>query len=138
MSHAVRYNQSLLYKVFFSDSSSVSSSQKPPTVEEQRQKNVPLFQSSFKPFQKNPRKQERYDKYLELVKLGHKGLFTIGHASGIRNITVNIFLLYYIVSFLYFKNSNCVKILWIICINIYELLMNLFLFRHWLSMTCYF
>lgn len=48
------------------------------SVEEQRQKSVPLFQGAtmFKPFSKDPEKQRRYEKYLELVKHGHKGWYS--------------------------------------------------------------
>ena len=57
--------------------SRIQPSQKPAftSVEEQRRMNVPLFQSGagFKPFVKDPGKQERYEKYLVLVKQGHTG-----------------------------------------------------------------
>ena len=44
------------------------------SVEEQRKNSIPLFQGAgFKPFVKDPGKQERYEKYLALVKQGHKG-----------------------------------------------------------------
>lgn len=45
------------------------------SAEEQRRNNVPLFQAGagFKPFAKDPDKQERYEKYLALVKQGHRG-----------------------------------------------------------------
>ena len=53
------------------------SSQEPAiaSVEEQRRNSVPLFQggAGFKPFIRNPEKQERYENYLALVKQGHKG-----------------------------------------------------------------
>ncbi|XP_060599436.1 G patch domain-containing protein 1-like [Ruditapes philippinarum] len=58
------------------DTASSSSTQK-TALEEHRQKNVPLFQGGFKPFHKDPGKQERYDKYLELVKLGHKDPYSL-------------------------------------------------------------
>lgn len=37
--------------------------------------NVPLFQGShgFKPFQRDPQKQERYERYIDLVNSGNKG-----------------------------------------------------------------
>ena len=45
------------------------------SIEEQRRNSVPLFQGGvgFKPFIRNPEKQERYENYLALVKQGHKG-----------------------------------------------------------------
>ena len=45
------------------------------SLEEQRRNNVPLFQAGagFKPFMRDPEKQERYEKYLALAKQGHKG-----------------------------------------------------------------
>ena len=44
------------------------------SVEEQRKNSIPLFQGAgFKPFVKDPGKQERYEKYLALVKQGHRG-----------------------------------------------------------------
>ena len=53
------------------------SSQEPglALVEEQRRTSVPLFQggAGFKPFIRDPQKQERYEKYLALVKQGHRG-----------------------------------------------------------------
>ncbi|XP_053401441.1 G patch domain-containing protein 1-like isoform X2 [Mercenaria mercenaria] len=54
------------------DASSLQSTEKPGNIEEQRMKNVPLFQGGFKPFKKDPGKQQRYEKYLEMVKQGHK------------------------------------------------------------------
>ena len=53
------------------------SSQEPvyTSVEEQRRSGMPLFQggAGFKPFTRDPEKQERYEKYLTLVKQGQKG-----------------------------------------------------------------
>lgn len=42
---------------------------------ELRQTNTPLYKGAglLKPFSKDPIKQQRYEKYLELVKQGHKG-----------------------------------------------------------------
>ena len=53
------------------------SSQEPglASEEEQRRTSIPLFQggAGFKPFIRDPEKQERYEKYLALVKQGHRG-----------------------------------------------------------------
>jgi hypothetical protein len=46
------------------------------SLEDKHQKSAPLFHGVaglFKPFHKDPAKQQRYDRYLELVKIGHKG-----------------------------------------------------------------
>ena len=53
------------------------------SVEEQRKNSIPLFQGAgFKPFVKDPGKQERYEKYLDLVKQGHKGKHLCLHVHG--------------------------------------------------------
>ena len=74
--------------------SRIQPSQKPAftSIEEQRRMNVPLFQSGagFKPFVKDPGKQERYDKYLALVKQGHTGEVHIFFL----NLLVSLFFLF--------------------------------------------